>query len=119
MNPIDGSAPERRKDGRRSTRLTRQIPVVITSLDPNQSFVGKFDTVVVNAHGCAVILPVRLQNGTPVALELVSTGVSKTAKIVLTISVVEGASWLVGFEFDNLTENFWGIENPPPDWFLP
>ncbi len=119
MNPTEGTAPERRKDARRSTRLTRQIPLVITSLDPNQRFVGKFDTVVVNAHGCGVILPVRLRNGTPVTLELVSTGVSKTAKIVLTISIVEGASWLVGFEFDTSTENFWGIENPPQDWFLP
>ncbi len=72
----------------------------------------------VNAHGCGILLPVRLQQGTPVTLGLVSTGVSKTAKIVLTISIVEGASWLVGFEFDDPTENFWGIENPPSDWSL-
>jgi hypothetical protein len=96
--------------------VSRQIPVVITSLDREQSFSGKYDTVVVNAHGCGVILPVQLKNRTPVSLELIANGRSKTAKIVLLISVAKDASWLVGLEFDSPEDNFWEIENPPADW---
>ena len=116
MSPSEGIALEGFKNVRRSTRVSRQIPVVITSLDREQSFSGKYDTVVVNAHGCGVILPVQLRNRTPVSLELIANGRSKTAKIVLLISVAKDVSWLVGLEFDSPGGNFWGIENPPADW---
>jgi hypothetical protein len=89
---------------------------VITSLDPEQEFCGKYQTVVINAHGGGVILPVQLKNRTPVSVELISNGRSKTAKTVLALSVIEGASWLVGLEFDSPASDFWGIENPPEDW---
>ena len=116
MSSSEGTALERFKNARRSTRLSRRIPVVITSLDPEQKFSGKYETVVVNAHGCGVILPVQLKNKTPVSVELLSNGRGKTAKTVLAVTVVEGASWLVGLEFDNPASDFWGIENPPEDW---
>jgi hypothetical protein len=38
------------------------------------------------------------------------------ARTVLAVTVVEGASWLVGLEFDSPAGDFWGIENPPEDW---
>jgi hypothetical protein len=116
LNPSEGIAREGFENVRRSTRVSRQIPVMITSLDREQSFSGKYHTVVVNAHGCGIILPVQLKNRTPVSLKLISNGRSKTAKIVLLISVVKDASWLVGLEFDSPGGNFWEIENPPADW---
>jgi hypothetical protein len=116
VNTIEGTALERFKNARRSTRLSRQIPVVITSLDPEQTFSGKFKTVVINAHGCGIILPVQLKNKTPVSVELISNGRSRMARIVLVLSVIEGASWLVGLEFDSPAGKFWEIENPPADW---
>ena len=117
MNPREGIALERHKnDTRRSTRLSRQIPILITSLDPAQNFSGKYETVVVNAHGCGVILPERLKNNTSVAVELISNGRNKKVRIVLAISVVAGASWLLGLEFDSPVGNFWEIANPPADW---
>jgi hypothetical protein len=61
LSPSEGTALERKKNVRRSTRLARQIAIVITSLDPALNFSGKYDTVVVNAHGCGVILPERLE----------------------------------------------------------
>lgn len=114
MNPREGTALHK-NDTRRSTRLSRQIPIVISSLDPAQNFSGKYETVVVNAHGCGVILPERLKNETPVTVELISNGRSKKARIVLAISLVEGASWLLGLEFES-PGNFWEIKNPPADW---
>jgi hypothetical protein len=104
-----------KNDVRRSTRLSLQIPVVITCLDPSLDFREECNTVVVNAHGCGVILHERLKNETPVTVKLVSNGRSKKGRIVLAIPVVEDISWLVGLDFDN-PENFWGIETPPPDW---
>jgi len=117
LNPSEGTALERHKnDPRRSTRLSRQIPIAITSLDPTLHFSGKYKTVVVNAHGCGVILSEPLEKETPVAVELISNGRSKKARIVVVISLVEGVSWLLGLEFDSPAGNFWEIENPPTDW---
>jgi hypothetical protein len=116
MNSSEEAAREKFKNARRSTRLPRRIPVVITSLDAEQGFSGKYETVVVNAHGCGAILPLRLKNQTPVSVELISNGGRKIARTVLAITVVEGASWLVGLEFDSPAGDFWGIENPPEDW---
>lgn len=116
MSSSEGTALEGFKNARRSTRVSRRIPVVITSLDPEQSFSGKHETVVVNAHGCGTILPVQLKNKTPVSVQLMSNGRSKTARTALALKVIEGASWLVGLEFDSPSGDFWGIENPPEDW---
>ena len=116
MNSSEGTALEKFKNARRSTRLSRRIPVVITSLDPEQKFSGKHDTVVVNAHGCGIILPVQLKNKTPVSVELILNGRSKTARVALVLSIIDGASWLAGLEFDHPAGDFWGIENPPEDW---
>jgi hypothetical protein len=122
---VDGSAVDSDKgknhgatsknDVRRSTRLSLQIPVVITCLDPSLDFREECNTVVVNAHGCGVIVHERLKNETPVTVKLVSNGRSKKGRIVLAIPVVKDISWLLGLDFDS-PENFWGIETPPPDW---
>jgi hypothetical protein len=116
VSTSEGTALERFKNARRSTRVSRRIPVAITSLDPEQAFSGKYETVVVNAHGCGTILPVQLKNKTPVSVQLISNGRSKTARTALALSVIEGASWLVGLEFDSPSRDFWEIENPPEDW---
>ncbi len=41
-----------------------RIPIVITSLDPAHNVSGKTETVVVNAHGCGIVLSKRLEKGT-------------------------------------------------------
>ena len=109
-----------KNDARRSTRLSRLIPVVITSIDPACSFSERYETTVINAHGCGVIVGERLERGTPVTVELISNGRSKKARIVLVISLAKDpsrdASWLLGLEFDSPAGDFWGIENPPADW---
>ncbi len=104
-----------KNDVRRSTRLSLQIPVVITSLDLSHDFREECKTVVVNAHGCGVIVHERLKNETPVTVKLISNGRSKKGRIALVISVIDDTSWLLGLDFDS-PENFWGIETPPSDW---
>jgi hypothetical protein len=97
LNVSVGTAPQGHKSSaRRSTRLSLQIPVVITSLDPVRIFAGKHDTLVVNAHGCGVIVREQLEKGTQMTVELVSNGRIKKARVVLVRPLMEGVSWLLG-----------------------
>ena len=116
LNPSGGTALERDKnDSRRSTRLSRQIAITITSLDLACDLRVECKTVVVNADGCAVIVREQLEKDKLVIVTLVSNGQSKKGRVVLGIPLNENASWLTGLEFDS-PSNFWEIENPPADW---
>ena len=114
-----GGSPVERSgsDARRSTRLSLQIPVVVTSLDPTRNFREECKTVVVNVHGCGLIVHERLESETPIMVELVSSGASKKACVVAAVPTVKGASWLLGVAFDS-PENFWQVDEPPADWGL-
>ena len=73
--------------------------------------------MVVNAHGCGVIVPELLKNETRVLVKLVSNGSSKEGRVVLAIPLSENFSWLLGVEFDS-PGNFWEVDNPPADWCI-
>jgi hypothetical protein len=111
-----GTALEKDKnDTRRSTRLSRQIAITITSLDPANDFRVECTTVVINAHGCGVIIREQLFKDTVLIVKLVSNGRSKKGRVVLSIPLNENTSWLTGLEFDS-PSNLWEIEEPPADW---
>ena len=99
-------------DARRSTRLSLEIPVVVTSLDPAHSFREECKTAVVNVHGCGVIVHERLESETPIMVELLSSGARKKASVVAAVPSVKRTSWLLGLAFDS-PENFWQVEKPP------
>jgi hypothetical protein len=105
----------RKNDARRSTRLSLQIPVVVTSLDSARDFYEECKTAFVNAHGCAIIVREWLPDETPVMLRLVSNGALEKGHVVLAVALLESVSWLLGVEFDS-PGNFWAVENPPADW---
>ena len=78
-----GTALERdNNDARRSTRLSRQIAITITSLDPADDFRVECTTVVMNAHGYGVIIREQLFKDTLVIVKLVSNGRSKRGRVV-------------------------------------
>jgi hypothetical protein len=85
---------KRNNAARRSTRLSLQIPVVVTSLDPACDFHKECKTAFVNAHGCAIIVQERLADETPVMLKLVSNGARKKGRVVLAVALLESVSWL-------------------------
>jgi hypothetical protein len=72
-------------------------------------------TVVVNAHGCGVIIREQLCKDRLVIVKLVSNGRGKKGRVVLSIPLNENTSWLTGLEFDS-PSNLWEIEDPPADW---
>ena len=107
----------RKNDDRRSTRLSLQIPVVVTSLDSARDFYEECKTAFVNAHGCAIIVRERLPDETPVMLKLVSNGALRKGRVVLAVVLLESVSWLLGVEFES-PGNFWEVANPPTDWHV-
>jgi hypothetical protein len=101
---------------RRSTRLPLEVPVRVTSLDPDLPFSVLGNTTLVNAHGCGLIVPLALAQGIQVRLEIVSAKRHTTAQVAEVVPLGgDPETWLVGLELD-VPGNFWGIEYAPSDW---
>jgi hypothetical protein len=101
---------------RRSTRLPLEIPLRVTSLDPNLKFAEDCTTVTVNAHGCGLISPRRLAEGTRVQLEIIADKQTANARVHDVVPLNdENTSWLLGMEMEH-AGNFWGIKYAPTDW---
>ncbi len=101
---------------RRSTRLPLEIPLRVTSLDPDLKFSENCNTVTVSAHGCGIISPKKLATGTRINLEIVADKQSGTARVLEVVPLDDnGTSWLLGLEMEK-PGNFWGIKYAPADW---
>jgi hypothetical protein len=75
-------------------------------------------TLVVNAHGCAVLSPVKFDPGVPLRFKT-EDGREATAHVVSCQSMDPGSrSWTLGAQLDR-PENFWGLRDYPADWALP
>ncbi|MFY9560920.1 MAG: PilZ domain-containing protein [Terriglobales bacterium] len=100
---------------RRSSRVPINVPVRVTSLEPNGQFSEVCETLVVSAHGCALRFPIRLHAGS--ALRLHSReGREATAYVVACEPLgSDGQGWRLGAKLDR-PENFWGLEACPEDW---
>lgn len=101
---------------RRSTRIEREIRLLITSLDPERRVCEACHTVSFNAHGCGVRVQERIRPGTRIVLDLLTE--ERSAKGVV-IDVVpldrSGDEWLIGIELET-SGNFWGLSDAPLDW---
>jgi hypothetical protein len=101
---------------RRSSRLPLEVPVLVASLDADAPFSERCNTTLVNAHGCGMIAPRALKQGTRVRLEIVSAKRHTTARVAEVVPLGgDPETWLVGLELDT-PGNFWGIEYAPSDW---
>jgi uncharacterized protein YoxC len=100
---------------RRSSRVPANLPLRVTSLEPNGQFSEVCETLVVNAHGCALRFPVRLHAGSALRLHT-KEGRQTTAYVVACEPLgSDGQSWRLGARLDR-PENFWGLEACPEDW---
>jgi hypothetical protein len=100
---------------RRSSRVPIKVPIRVTNLEPNAQFSEVGETLVVNAHGCALRFPLKLDAG--IALRLHSRGGRQaTAYVVFCQPMApEGQGFRLGAQLDR-PENFWGLESCPDDW---
>jgi hypothetical protein len=75
-------------------------------------------TLVVNAHGGLVELGLPLRTGQKLSIIHPVSGAQKPSKIVGIRRSQDSSDFLLAFEFDSPTPNFWPIEFPPTDWSL-
>jgi hypothetical protein len=104
---------------RRSTRIRLEIPVVLTSLNPDLPFSEPCQTLVVNPQGCGLRFTRALEIGSLVGLEKLPGGHRATAKVATCLPIgSDSKSWLIGVALDE-PGNVWGVAEPPADWGTP
>jgi hypothetical protein len=90
------------------------MPVLVTRLD-GARFSEVCETVVVNAHGCAIQSRMQLDPGVPLHFHS-QDGRETTAQVVSCQPTGSGhQNWILGARL-NRPENFWGLVNFPKDW---
>lgn len=101
---------------RRSERVLLQIRVIVeTTVDEGQWVRLDAFTLVVNAHGGLLELPLKMAKGQKMVLMNPAVGAQEPCRVVDTRRT-EDAHFAVGFEFDNPSPQFWPISFPPADW---
>lgn len=99
---------------RRSSRVPTALPVLVTSMT-GAYFSQVCKTLVVNAHGCAVVSPVKFDAGAPLRFKS-KDGREATAHVVSCEPIgSDNRSWRLGAKLDR-PENFWGLSDCPADW---
>jgi hypothetical protein len=99
---------------RRSSRVPTALPVLVTSMT-GVYFSQVCKTLVVNAHGCAVVSPVKFDTGVPLRFKS-KDGREATAHVVSCEPLgADNRSWRLGAKLDR-PENFWGLSDCPADW---
>jgi hypothetical protein len=103
---------------RRSSRVPMALPVTIISLEPKAQFLETCETLVVSAHGCAMLSPIRLEAGVP--LQFRSNNGRQTTGHVVDCQPIgsDQPGWKVAVKLD-LPGNFWGLSACPDDWMRP
>jgi len=100
---------------RRSSRVPANIPVLVTSLAPGARFSEICETLVVNAHGCAIRSPMKLETGVPVHLHSEEGRQIKAQVVSCQPMGPDESGWRLGARLER-PENFWGLKSCPEDW---
>ena len=100
---------------RRSSRVPVRVPVRVTTLEPSAQFSEICETLMVNAHGCALRFPLRLDAGS--VLRLHGRGGREAIAYVVFCQPMgsNGQGFRLGARLDR-PENFWGLDPCPDDW---
>ncbi|HTC57434.1 MAG TPA: hypothetical protein VK706_13545 [Candidatus Sulfotelmatobacter sp.] len=91
------------------------MSILVTSLEPGAQFSEVCQTLMVNAHGCAMRSPMKLEAGVPVHFHS-QEGRETTAEVVYCRPIEsDRQGWMLGARFER-PENFWGLKSVPKDW---
>jgi exonuclease VII small subunit len=99
---------------RRSSRIPVAMPILVTSLN-GAHYSEVCETLVVNAHGCAIRSRAKLDPG--VSLHFHSKDGRGTTAQVVSCQPLDNQSWMLGARLE-YPGNFWGLQNFPKDWPL-
>jgi hypothetical protein len=102
---------------RRSSRVPTAVQILVTSLD-GAHFSEVCETMVVSAHGCALLSRMKVDAGIPLHLHS-KDGREATAQVVTCQPAgPDHRFWRLGAKLDQ-PDNFWGLKDCPKDWALP
>lgn len=102
---------------RRSSRVPAELPIKVTTL-AGTPFSEVCKTLVVNAHGCALQTPVKVDAGVPLRFHS-NDGRETTAHVVTCHPIgPDNRAWILGAKLDR-PENFWRLSHCPEDWVVP
>ena len=99
-----------RESQRRSTRVPLQV--IIEAQGIRHPLACKGETIVVNLHGALISIPLLLNVGTEIEIEVYLTGKRAQARVVY---VDPDQPRHCGIELAE-PQNIWGISLPPEDW---
>ncbi len=81
---------------RRSSRVPVNVSILVTSLDPGAQFSEVCQTLMVNAHGCAMRSPIKLEAGVPLHFHS-QEGRETTAQVVYCRPIeTDRQGWMLG-----------------------
>jgi hypothetical protein len=101
---------------RGGTRIPCEIDVVLSNLDPRDSFSEPCKIILANLGGCAARSPRPVPTGTVVHLNGLPTRSPVAARVVNCISLGQYEKlWLLGLALHE-SGNVWGIRTVPEDW---
>jgi hypothetical protein len=98
---------------RRSARVPFATAIQVTSLEPSTKFSEICQTLVVNAHGCALRSPVKFESGAPLHFRS-KDGREITGHVVACLPM-ENDGWKLGVTLER-PDNFWGMRPYPEEW---
>lgn len=100
---------------RRTQRVRIAMPVLIRGKNGNQSFEEETHTLMVNAHGCLVLLAVPVTRNQQILVVNLKTAEELPCTVVF-LGQKEDGKTQVGIEFAEPSPLFWRIIFPPEDW---
>jgi hypothetical protein len=102
---------------RRSSRVPTAVQILVTSLK-GVHFSEVCETLVVNAHGCALLTRMKLDSGVPLHLHSKDGREAMAQVVSCQPTGPDHRSWRLGAKLDR-PENFWGLRECPDDWAHP
>jgi len=104
-------------DGRRSSRISLSLPIVIHGKDAQQNaFREDTHTLIVNKHGTKFVTSHRLAVGAEILIENPTLGSIAKANIVWVSTKTNRSGMIEAGAQLMEAQNIWGIEFPPDDW---
>ena len=108
--------PTEPKDLRRSQRVTAQLPVVVVRKSGEKTtFAEPTRAIVLSARGCLVTLSTPVRLGERLILRNVATSEEQECQVVY-LGARQGGRAEVGLRLTSARPQFWGLQDPPPEW---
>lgn len=111
----EASAPEAKRDTRRSKRVYISMPVLVKCQRGGQAYEEQTVTEAVNAQGCLLRLGVAVERGQKITILNIKSTQEMECRVAY-VGQSEGGKTQAGVEFTRPAEYFWHIAFPPDDW---